>query len=123
MLKSPITKDGNIRYLELFKIVALLSFFFSAQSMIFTSNLTPLISASPFIVSIISLLFYAQFTIFIIAESRDLLNQIKSYVISFIKYNKDFLLSLFVGIDISILTIKKGRLFTYKHRRLSVVRC
>ena len=74
MIKSPITKTGDIRYFEVIKIFVLISFFFGILSKVFITHSTSMENASTGMTVVVSTMYILQLIMASLSELKELMS-------------------------------------------------
>ena len=121
MIKSPITKTGDIRYFEVIKIFILISFFFMFFSKTLTTHFAPMEKASSVMVTTLTVLFIFHLLVSLLSEFKELYNILRSFVITFIDVprlkTKDFV-KIFIQSGTQFIPLNKNI-----YLKLNVIRC
>lgn len=118
MLKSPITKEGNIRYFEVVKYTILIALLFVGYSTVSTVGLIPVLLGGLQISSIIVVVFIFNISFIAFLEIINVLHKLIEPIIKYIQ-------SAFIVTVDRVTYLIKSTVFeyTYSYKTLNVFRC
>lgn len=120
MIKAPITKTGEIRYIEFIKIFVLVSFFIAFITRV-SEQPQFLVQISPVItVNVLNIFIMIVLSVHLAKELRELLLTVKSFVVTLVPVYCINLKQKFMEVIIPFISIATPDLLQSK---LCVVRC
>lgn len=121
MIKSPISKTGDIKYFEVIKIVILISLFYGYFTKYSVESFSTISQATPIMIIIISVLFIVQIVLTGFKEAQELMDLVLSFKLipaTQKRLKLEIIHEIVLNVKDIFITIK-----TNTYLRINVIRC